>query len=250
MTVRAPASLVPPSVADLRGRAFGVAMERALAGADFRKLLVERVRDVDARLLPFLVREFSLEEFVEPDLRESAVRDLLAGAYDIHARKGYVDGVRRALASIGLRVSWRQWFQMTPPGAPGTHEATILVGRRLYAGDGPLIDERVQRLAARFVDHTKRWSQDVALRLGVGVEATLGLASRSQGLAVASLAVDAAPPPLRPRAAAGLAARAAGVLVCAMSARASARPAPRAAAGLVSRAQALAIVRCRMEAAA
>ena len=251
---RAPASLVPPSVADLRGRAFGAAMERAFAEADFRPLLVERIGDVDARLLPWLVRELSMEEFVEPDMREDVVRDLLAGAYEIHARKGYIDGVRWALSLIGLSVWWRQWFQMRPQGAPGTHEATIFVGRRVYLGDGPLIDARAQRLALRFVSQTKRWSQDVSLRLGLAMATSIGVAARAQGVGLLSARVESRPNRLgRQDIASGLGlasrARATSVAFACASARPS-RPPVAAVAALASRATALSSLRLAAEAAA
>lgn len=231
--VRAPASLVPPSVSDARGRAFGVAMERAIADADFRALLFERVDDVDARLLPFLVREFSMEEFIEPDMREPLVRALLKRAYGLHARKGYIDGVRTALELIGVRVAWRQWFEVDPPGAPGTHEATLYVRRRVFVGAGPVIDERMQRAALRMISGMKRWSQDIAFKLAVEARADVGVAARSRALAFAAPAAAARPPAPPPFAArAGVAAHSRG-LALATSEILARPPAPRPASARV-----------------
>jgi phage tail P2-like protein len=218
---RAPASLVPPSIADARGRAFGVTMQRALDEPDFSALLIEQVETVDARLLPFLVRQLSMEEFVEPDMREDIVRALLTRAYELHARKGFLDGVRLGFDLLGVRVDWRQWFEMTPPGAPGTHRARLYLRRRLFKGAGPLIDERVQRAVVRMIDHMKRWSQDVDFALAIEARSDLG--AKTAGLALQAMVAQAVAVPPKPSmlrrpcgvAAAGRALEVAAPLACA-----------------------------------
>ncbi|MBK9083235.1 MAG: phage tail protein I [Rhizobiales bacterium] len=182
---RAPAALVPPSVADIRGRAFGEAMQRALNEADFRRLLMERPDEVDARLLPFLVREFSIEEFVQPDMREDVVRGLLAASHELHAAKGFLRGVRRGLSLLGMSPRWTQWFERAPKGAPGTHEVTIYVNRFLFDRQGAWLDARVLDAALRMIDGTKRWSQHVAVKLGASFAGAVGAAdaTRAAGLA-------------------------------------------------------------------
>ncbi len=54
---RATSPLVPPSISDERGKAFDKVMARALADPEFRRLLFERIEDVDAGVLPFPVSE-------------------------------------------------------------------------------------------------------------------------------------------------------------------------------------------------
>ncbi|MBX9619506.1 MAG: phage tail protein I [Hyphomicrobiales bacterium] len=165
MSARVEASIIPPSISDERGRAFGEVMAQALAEPDFKQLLFERIDEVDADLLPFLVREFSLEEFVEPEFSDDAIRNLLKGSFALHARKGFIDGVRTGLGFLGIRVvAWRQWFELQPPGAPGTHTVTLTVDDVVFAAGIKTISLRLQRLASRMVEAMKRASQDVGIR--------------------------------------------------------------------------------------
>ncbi len=159
------ARLVPPSITDERGRAFGEVMAQALEEPDFARLLFERIDDVDDSVLPFLVREFSIEEFVEPGMNPAAIRRLLKGSYELHARKGFIDGVRRGLDMLGVSViSWRQWFQENPKAAPGTHIAIVRIDDEVFAAEGQAITSRLHRVVERMVAGMKRFSQYVAIR--------------------------------------------------------------------------------------
>ncbi|MDZ7822956.1 MAG: phage tail protein I [Ahrensia sp.] len=60
---------------------------------------------VPADLLPFMVREFSVEEFISTDLPDEFVRRFIANAYELHAKKGYVEGTRLGLRMLGVEVS-------------------------------------------------------------------------------------------------------------------------------------------------
>lgn len=162
---RATASLIPPSIADERSRAFGIIMERAIANPDFKSLLFERIDSVDASLLPFLVREFSIEEFVEPGMSDVVVRRLLAGAFEIHARKGFIDGVESGLEMLGIRIaSWRQWFENNPKTAAGTHVVTLIIDEVVFEAEGHAITARLQRVIGRMIGGMKRYSQDINVR--------------------------------------------------------------------------------------
>lgn len=185
--------LVPPAIADERGRAFGETMARAIADPDFTALLFERIDTVNASLLPFLIREFSVEEFVEPDMTETVIRQLLKAAYELHAAKGFIYGVRRGLLMLGMRVVWKQWFQKNPKGAAGTHTATVFVNQSIFNGQQTLIDERVQRAALRMIDGMKRWSQHVDFALAANTMSNAGVASAAQAAALAAPAMRADP---------------------------------------------------------
>lgn len=191
---RATAKLIPPSIADERSRAFGRLMERAIADPDFKVLLFERIDSVDAALLPFLIREFSIEEFVEPDMSDAVIRTLLKGSYELHASKGYISGVRKGLLMLGMRPVWKQWFQQNPKGAAGTHVATVFVNQTIFNGQSVLLDERIQRVAQRMINGMKRWSQDVTLQLAVSTSAKAGVASVAEAAAVAVVSTPASPP--------------------------------------------------------
>jgi len=174
MTERVEASLVPPSVADERGKAFGAIMAEAIADPDFKSLLFERIDDVNAAVLPFLIREFSIEEFVDPEMSEAVIRRLLKGAFELHARKGFIDAVRTGLGFLGVRVkSWTQWFEAVPPAAPGTHVAHLSVDEVVFEAEGNAITARLQRAIGRMIDGTKRYSQDVTIRFAAEAETSL-----------------------------------------------------------------------------
>jgi phage tail P2-like protein len=194
MKRRAPHELVPASIADVRGRAFGLTMEQAFAEPDFVRLLFERIDTVDAAVLPFLVREFSMEEFIEPDMLEDVVRGLLKVAFELHAAKGFLHGVKRGLRMLNMDVVWTQWFEQSPKGQPGTHVATVFAGARLFSGQRVLLDERVQRAALRMIDQMKRWSQHVSFQMGVASKAQAGVAVAKRAAQVSVVNVDACPP--------------------------------------------------------
>jgi phage tail P2-like protein len=163
------ARLVPPAIADERGKAFGSVMAQALDEPDFARFLFERIDDVDAAFLPHLVREFSIEEFVEPGMGEAMIRRLLKGSYELHARKGFIDGVRQGLAMLGVPViGWRQWFQDNPKAAPGTHIAIVRVDDEVFAAEGQAITSRLHRAVERMVAGMKRHSQYLAIRYVTG----------------------------------------------------------------------------------
>lgn len=160
--------ILPPSIADRRGRAFAEALRQAFDQPDFKTLLFERIDSVPDEVLPFLIREFSIEEFVEPGMTPAMIRRLLKGSYELHASKGFVFGVRRGWRMLGIDVvSWVQWFQTTPKGAPGTHKITVRVSEEIISGEGVALSERVQRALARMAEGMKRKSQDLAIRVKV-----------------------------------------------------------------------------------
>ena len=169
------AALLPPSIADARGKAFAATVRQAMAAPDFKVLLFERIDTVDAGLLPFLVREFGCQKFVQPGMRDEVIRAILKEAYDLHAETGFIQGVRRGLSILGMDAVWQQWFETTPKGQPGTHLVTLYAGQTLFEDQDVFVDERVQRAAIRMVDATKRWSQDVTIRIGTKSASSLGM---------------------------------------------------------------------------
>lgn len=181
---RVDSRILPPSIADKRGRAFVETMRQALDDPDFKVLLFERIDNVPDGVLPHLVREFSIEEFVEPDMTPAIIRRLLKASYGLHARKGYVDGVRTGLAMLGVDIaSWAQWFQQTPAGAPGTHRVRLVVREEIIAGEGVALSGRVQQTLFRMAEGMKRKSQDIGFSIAVDrarLPVFVGMAVRSR----------------------------------------------------------------------
>lgn len=158
--------VLPPSVADARGVAFAATLGAAMAERDFSLLLFERIDGAPPEALPHLVRAFGMQHFVAPDMTDAVIRRLLKASFDLHAEIGYIRGVRRGLALLGISVdSWQQWFEAQPPGLPGTHLATLSIGEEVFAGEGRAITLRLQRSIAQMVTRMQRFSQHVGLRL-------------------------------------------------------------------------------------
>ncbi|PHR19303.1 MAG: phage tail protein I [Hoeflea sp.] len=160
-----PDQLVSPGVRDDRQITFARMIDGTLREIDLNSFVMTNAQTVDARLLPALVREFSVEEFVSPDLPENVVRDLIDNRYELHAKKGYVEGVRLGLSLLGISVSWQQWWQQDPMGPHNTHIVTIEIDRLVFEDSETLLDERLTNAAYRMIDAMKRWSQEIALRL-------------------------------------------------------------------------------------
>jgi len=201
--------IIPPSIRDIRSRAFGETMRRALAEPEFRKLLFERIDDIDAALLPFLVREFGLQHFIEPGMSEAIVRRLLKGSFRLHAEMGYIYGVRTGLDMLGIDiVSWVQWFQASPAAAPGTHVVTVSVDEEVFVGEGRAITARLQRAIGRMVRRMRRYSQSIAIRFTASSESAVhvGMAHRSR-IRVAPTVAPASTVSARPPVFIGMAAR-------------------------------------------
>jgi P2-related tail formation protein len=157
---RATASLVPPSISDERGKAFGKTMARAIADPDFKKLLFERIDEVDASVLPFLVREFGLHKFADPNMPEAVIRRLLAGAYDLHKSMGFITGVKFGLGLLGIKIErWEQWTQSIPKRDRGTHR--VYVQRGQIFPDEPGLGPRSYRAIDRMITGAQRASQEI-----------------------------------------------------------------------------------------
>lgn len=184
MTMRFNPALIPPSIRDARGLAFGETARQALAEPDFKLTLYEWIDDAPAVALPFLIREFGLHKFIEPGLPDATIRAMLKASFELHKEIGYIRGVRFGLGLLGIRITaWQQWFQATPPAAPGTHRVSVALDGPVYPGDGMAITPRLQRQITRMVRHTQRASQSIAVDIAappapVVMRFGLGIATR------------------------------------------------------------------------
>lgn len=183
MVERVDPRILPPSIHDERSRAFGEAIRQALADPNFKQLLFERLDEVDPRLFPFLIREFGLQNFVEPGMTDAVIRRLLKGSFELHRKMGFITGVRAGLDMLGISItSWSQWFQQTPKGAAGTHIATVSVDDEVFIDEGRAITARLQRAIGRMVGRMQRKSQFIAVRFTAesDVPAFVGMATTTR----------------------------------------------------------------------
>ncbi|MBX9634054.1 MAG: phage tail protein I [Magnetospirillum sp.] len=133
-----------------------------------------------AEYLPWLGWELSVP-YWRTEWPEEFKRALIADAPAIHAQRGFVPGIERGLAAIGLQMDITLWHQMQPEGLPGTFQGV------LWANDNRALTPQAIDDGLAMVKATKRQSQHADIRLGAKVGASLrmaALAAAGQFLAV------------------------------------------------------------------
>ncbi|WP_439605391.1 phage tail protein I [Shinella sp.] len=158
--------LIAPGVNDERNRAFIAAFSTSLSTFQPKRLVLHDAWTAPSEMLPIMVIEASLTDFVSPDLREDLVRALIDAAPDIHALTGLVAGTRRALSAMGIEVDWQQWWQQEPRGHHNTHVVTAWMEDGVLTAEHPLLSTASRRAIGKVVEATKRKSQDIDFRIG------------------------------------------------------------------------------------
>jgi phage tail P2-like protein len=133
-----PLELVPPGVNDQRSRDFVSALSAVLADFKPSALMIQDAWTVPASLLPIMIVEAGLSEFVSTNMREDLLRSLIAHAPEIHARTGTVRGVKLALEAIGISARWTQWWQEEPKAHHNTHKIVLFLSDTVINGHAPL----------------------------------------------------------------------------------------------------------------
>lgn len=174
-----PDQLLPPGVKDERQLGFVRVLDSGLKTIDIQTFIMSDADTVDAKLLPFLVREFSLQEFIEPGLKDEFVRKLISNAYDLHSKKGYVEGTRLGLRMLGIEVSWTQWWQEEPKANHNTHKVKVIFDETLFEG-AIMGDTKHQSAVTRMVNATKRWSQSIDINFFVRNQTAIRMGAIAQ----------------------------------------------------------------------
>lgn len=96
-------------------------------------------------LLPYLAWTFSVDRW-SSTWPESAKRAAIKAAYFIHAHKGTIGALRRAVEPLGYLVQVTEWWQTQPEGVPGTFNLELGSSERgiteeMYAALERLIDD-------------------------------------------------------------------------------------------------------------
>ena len=122
----------PPQAKDIRGKAFLAAVNQVLGD---RPLAGPHMRDPEAcpaEVLPALVAESSMEEFIAPGLPEHVVRRILANRWLLQSLEGTDAGVKLGLRLLGMTAVIEHWWQQSPMGQPNTHNLTFFIGEQLF----------------------------------------------------------------------------------------------------------------------
>jgi len=156
-------TLTPPGVADERTRLMVETIAAVMLEEDVSACIVDW-DNAPASMLPAMIIENSLQEFIEPGLPEARIRELGKQAFYLHSIKGFDFGVKHAFGLFGMTAQIRQWYKQDPQEHHNTHTLEVEIDAALFE-DGDPLGDRVDRQINRLNDQMKRYSQDTALRL-------------------------------------------------------------------------------------
>lgn len=112
-------------------------------------------------LLPYLAWAFSVDRWDER-WPEATKRRVIKSSYFVHSRKGTIGALRRVVEPLGYLIEVLEWWQLTPPGVPGTFELKVGVL------DTGITDEMYQELTA-LIDDAKPLSRHL-IGLAISLE--------------------------------------------------------------------------------
>ncbi|SNY91398.1 phage tail protein, P2 protein I family [Cohaesibacter sp. ES.047] len=118
-----------------------------------------------AEILPWLAYEASAD-FWDPAWFEDTRRTVIAAQWEIHRHKGTPYALNYALDMVGLESNLVEWWQMEPPGVPGTFEVTAWLAKPVYDREIDHI-ERLTSIAHQAITRTKPLSRHYSLRLAL-----------------------------------------------------------------------------------
>lgn len=111
-------------------------------------------------LLPWLAWSWSVDRW-DHRWPESIKRSAIRSAYYVHAHKGTISALREVLAPLVSLFACKEWWEMEPPGVPGTFALELKI---LESG----LPEDVYYEIERLIDDTKPASRHLtSLLLGV-----------------------------------------------------------------------------------
>lgn len=184
-----PIALLPPGIKDARQEALTRVLGDALSEFDIASLIMSDPLTVDAKLLPFMIREFSAQDYIDPEFPEPVQRRILKNIWALQALKGYDAGVKMGLELLGMNSTIEHWHQVEPKRAPNTHRITLMMNEVLFSDPEGYFSPRQLRAANQMIAVTKRHSQATDLRIGVenSGETFVGCFGAAQIIAVAGI---------------------------------------------------------------
>lgn len=85
-----------------------------VAELDIASLIMSDPMTVDAKLLPYMIREFSAQNYIQADYPEHVQRRILKNIWNLKSLEGYDAGVKLGLKILGMTAEIEQWHQQTP----------------------------------------------------------------------------------------------------------------------------------------
>jgi len=155
----------------------GTALERAIeaASADIPDVPLRTLYNpvtCPAHLLHQLAMAWSVDRWDEA-WPEATKREVIRGAFEVHARKGTIGALRRVVEPFGYLIEVVEWFNAVPQGVPGTFAMKIGVS------ENGISEETYEQLTA-LIDDARPVSRHMTglaitldskgcLRLGIGL---------------------------------------------------------------------------------
>lgn len=142
------------------------ALERALDGtsAEDLKPALRTLYNPDTcppHLLYQLAWAWSVDRW-DDNWSEAVKRSVIRAAFSVHAHKGTVGALRRVVEPFGYLIEINEWFELQPPGAPGTFALKVGV-----ADEG--ISEQTYQELTHLIDDAKPVSRHL-LALDISLE--------------------------------------------------------------------------------
>jgi len=175
--------LLPPNASDLE-KALADAV--ALPAVDMPHRRIWSPWTCPPALLPYLAWTFSVDEW-DPAWPLSVRRQIVASAIEVHRRKGTLSAVRAAVAAFGGSISIREWWEMEPPGEPGSFSLVLALAEI----DGAPPDADFIDATVRQVTRAKPLSRPFEFTLAISAAGAIGLAARARPLLSARLDMTA-----------------------------------------------------------
>ncbi|MFL9993053.1 phage tail protein I [Paraburkholderia sediminicola] len=127
---------------------------------------------IPAELLPWLAWHMGIDawkDYWSEQTKRARVRSAIA----IARKKGTAAAVREVVATFGGNIALREWFELTPPGVPGTFDIVMTVSAR----DGvPPTAAYVADIIAE-IDRTKPVRAHYTFTQGFGMQGKVAVAA-------------------------------------------------------------------------
>lgn len=152
-------SLLPPNANELERNAAEALAQLQRVPVPLRTLWNPDTCPVE--LLPYLAWSFSVDRWV-PTWSEATKRQVIKASYFVHSRKGTIGALRRAVQPVGYLVKTTEWWQLNPPGPPGTFSLEVATN------DNGISEEMYAELELLIADAKPVSRHLIGLAIGLG----------------------------------------------------------------------------------
>ncbi|CAE6848604.1 MULTISPECIES: phage tail protein I [Paraburkholderia] len=130
---------------------------------------------IPAPLLPWLAWHLGIDAWKDY-WPEQTKRARVKAAISIARKKGTAAAVREVVATFGGNVALREWFELTPPGVPGTFDVVLTVsGRDGQAPTAALVADIIAE-----IDRTKPVRAHYTFTQGFSMQGTQRIAAAAR----------------------------------------------------------------------